>query len=800
VILRRLRVHPFGRFADREVSFGPGLTVVLGPNEAGKSTLWYSLRTVLLRPAKLSSVKFQENVRRFVPVDGGDVVRATVEFEAGGDTYVLARHWGSSPGSELRQPRGGPLTDEKAVQDRMAELLPSSPETVAAVLMVRQSELGDSLITLGAKGALDDVSAVLRRVVQQTGGVSVEQVRRRLVETADALYGRWDRERGAPEKNRGIENPWKNDVGEVLAAWYAAERLRADLDGARAYERDLDTLNRGIEDAEAELRGHEAFLEDNAAASRDAAGRRTLEAELALEAEGRGRLMRDADEWPVREAREKDLAGLIADAEALRPKLAAEQQAAEAEQTSVALRAQAARVGARKARLASAEAALAAAPELARSALAEIQAAAREADRQRAAADALRRSVSLSARGATSAELRADGGAATRVELGAGESRTLDAGSSFSLRLPDLDIAVARAASRGDPGEAARRLASLLAARGLADAAEAEVRCRRREELAADRDRARRDLNDELAGEPLEAFEARAAALGPVRETRPVGEVARELARAEAALAAGKKEQRECRARLEDLAAAHGARERLLAALGASVHRSEGLAGKIAACAPLPAGFADAAVFLAEYERRKAARERAKDAVNGLLRERAGREAVAPEQTGDELEEQLGEARGRFAATLARAKAVDRVVAAVERLATSDDDVYTGLAEEVARRFAGLSLGEHPGVLVSRGLPSAVKTATGANLPWQWLSAGAMDLLGLAVRLAMAGVVIGPSGGFLVMDDPLVDLDPERQAAAAAAIREFAAGRQTIVFTCHPAHAELLGGELVRLA
>ena len=50
------------------------------------------------------------------------------------------------------------------------------------------------------------------------------------------------------------------------------------------------------------------------------------------------------------------------------------------------------------------------------------------------------------------------------------------------------------------------------------------------------------------------------------------------------------------------------------------------------------------------------------------------------------------------------------------------------------------------------------------------------------------------------MDDPLVDLDPERQAAAAEAIREFAASRQTIVFTCHPAHAELLGGDPVRLA
>ena len=43
------------------------------------------------------------------------------------------------------------------------------------------------------------------------------------------------------------------------------------------------------------------------------------------------------------------------------------------------------------------------------------------------------------------------------------------------------------------------------------------------------------------------------------------------------------------------------------------------------------------------------------------------------------------------------------------------------------------------------------------------------------------------------MDDPLVDMDPERQALAAAVLARFAARQQLIVFTCHPSHAEILG-------
>ena len=798
MILRRLRVHPFGRFADREVVFAPGLNVVLGPNEAGKSTLLEAVKAALFVPARLSKPKFQEYLGRFVPVDGGDVVRADIAFEAGGGEYAIARRWGTGAASEMRQPHGGPLADEKAIADRVAGLLPASPRTMVTVLVVGQADLGDTVAALGANGALDDVSTLVRRVVQETGGVSVDAVRRRIGDAVVKMYDRWDRARAAPEGGRGIERPWEKGVGEVLAAWYAAERLRVDRERARAKERDLDELNRKIEAVEASLGGHERFLKTHEGAFRDAGERRVLEAELAAENGKRAQLVRDTDEWPVREAEEVRLAGAIAAAEARLPGLVDEQRAAEADQAGRSLREKAGRVQRSSARAAEAEAALAAGPKIDRAALAGIQAAHLEAERAGAAGRGL--SLRLAARAAARIELRRSDGSSSTIELATGESRTVEAGPSFTLGLRDLDIGVHPAGSGDGPGDAARRLSALLAAHGVADAAAADAACRAREALAADLDRARRDVAEELAGESPEAFAARAAALGPARERRPLKDVARDLAVAEAALAALRKERQAAADRVGQLAAAYGARDRLHAALGESARRSGELEGKIAACAPLPAGFADAAAFIAAYEAERKARERAKDDLNGLLRQRDAREAAAPDQSFEELDEQHADAQARFTATLARAKAVERVAAAVEAVAGSDDGIFAGLADDVARRFSALSLGAHPGVVIHDRLPKAVRTASGAELPWEWLSAGAKDLLGLAVRLAMAGVVIAEAGGFLLMDDPLVDLDPERQAAAAGAIREFAAGRQTIVFTCHPAHAELLGGELVRLA
>ena len=45
--LRSLRIDGFGRLADRTFEFGPGLNVVVGPNEAGKSTLAAALVAAL---------------------------------------------------------------------------------------------------------------------------------------------------------------------------------------------------------------------------------------------------------------------------------------------------------------------------------------------------------------------------------------------------------------------------------------------------------------------------------------------------------------------------------------------------------------------------------------------------------------------------------------------------------------------------------------------------------------------------------------------------------------------------------
>ncbi|MEO7649211.1 MAG: hypothetical protein ABIZ80_01995, partial [Bryobacteraceae bacterium] len=85
------------------------------------------------------------------------------------------------------------------------------------------------------------------------------------------------------------------------------------------------------------------------------------------------------------------------------------------------------------------------------------------------------------------------------------------------------------------------------------------------------------------------------------------------------------------------------------------------------------------------------------------------------------------------------------------------------------------------------------------------LSRGTAEQLYLCLRMALAAEFERRSTPLpLVMDDVLVNFDPERAAAVAQEIAAFAQGRQVLLFTCHPQTANLLlgsasGARLIRM-
>ncbi len=118
---------------------------------------------------------------------------------------------------------------------------------------------------------------------------------------------------------------------------------------------------------------------------------------------------------------------------------------------------------------------------------------------------------------------------------------------------------------------------------------------------------------------------------------------------------------------------------------------------------------------------------------------------------------------------------------------------------ELQKVVAPLTVNRYRMIHFGKNRPPGAERTDGLDVPFQVLSMGTKVGLGLALRLSMARYFLQGLEGFLILDDPLVDMDPERQQAAAAVIRAFSEDKQVILLTCHPLHAERLGGNVIPL-
>ncbi len=94
---------------------------------------------------------------------------------------------------------------------------------------------------------------------------------------------------------------------------------------------------------------------------------------------------------------------------------------------------------------------------------------------------------------------------------------------------------------------------------------------------------------------------------------------------------------------------------------------------------------------------------------------------------------------------------------------------------------------------LSNKTPLKVVRKDKKKIPLAYLSRGTQEQLYLAVRLGLIDHFAKQSGKLpLVMDDVLVNADPERAAELASILAEAASRHQIIYLTCHPHTAALL--------
>lgn len=161
------------------------------------------------------------------------------------------------------------------------------------------------------------------------------------------------------------------------------------------------------------------------------------------------------------------------------------------------------------------------------------------------------------------------------------------------------------------------------------------------------------------------------------------------------------------------------------------------------------------------------------------------------------VDAQLDSVRERIALLQADYDALD---VALEALREADDHLHARFSPQLSDRageyFARLTQGRYTQVNLSRDMEVTVREGDRlADQPLAYLSQGTADQLYLALRLAVADLVLPePDQVPVVLDDALLTFDDDRLALALQTLLELSRDRQVILFTCQRREFRMLEG------
>lgn len=229
MIVRRLTGARLGRHRERRLEFGPGLNVVFGPNESGKTTLGAALVLGLFIKPTTQAARW----RALSHWADGQPFRLELAFDRPvGQSYRLWKDFGQGQ-AELIVPDGRRLTDVDEIHRVLATITGLDSETLfRSTVYIDQAEV--------EKVEARRVGRALEGIVS---GAPDEACAADVLARLEAAIGRLE---------QGLSRP-AGTPGEILQARQEVERLEKELAAARRWEAELEEIRQELTEVTSEL-------------------------------------------------------------------------------------------------------------------------------------------------------------------------------------------------------------------------------------------------------------------------------------------------------------------------------------------------------------------------------------------------------------------------------------------------------------------------------------------------------------------------------------------------------------------
>jgi len=811
--LKSIQLKPFAGISDKKVDFSPGLTVILGPNEAGKSTLLNALKSVLFTEVELTKVRFNKLMKEYMPVKGGDTIRVYLEFRAEGKDYFLEKIWkpGNRKGSSiLKSPDQGEFTINGEVSRMIDELLPARQGTVNNILLTWQSSLDKTMDILHDEDVniRPDLGAILRSSIMETDGVSVEKLRLRLDQEYEDYFQHWDVENGVPENGRGINNPYKKGVGKILKAYYEKEGIEKDYNETCKVEIEIDEMNKKIQDEESKQNKIKVELNQYKGIKSQIQERQQIDNDLRTIDHETEEIKKISKEWPIKENwLFKEADPRIKKIEKKKENIKKEELDARQNQENKEFRKRFKDLQRLHKKVEDAKNELSKVKKVTEEDIEELKNKKQEAKELENKIKALKLTISFFAKNRQVLKLK-DVSKREEETLSLGQGEKIEKTFQGKLTLEHEDWKMEVQAGEGEIdsfiSEKERKnkeIKDKFEKLGVDDFEKAQSINREYERLKNEVVYAKRNFTEKLGEGKYEELEEKHKQLGKEKQVRPLDKISAEQVRLELKLESLQKEKKEVEEQVKDWKESYGNHDKMISMLGSKLHRQEELNNKLKNLAKLPDGFDDYINFYDYIDGLNDDDRELQEGISFLREQKIITENQKPDQSSEELNIQLGESEQNFKRILIEGKAVAHIKErANDLLGKMDIKTYEGFQKKFVKYFIHMSGKSFSKVEMEHDIPKKLIKDNGSELTYNLLSFGTKDTFSLALRLTMAEYFLRDKSGFLILDDPLVDMDSGRQALAAKQIKEFAKHKQVIFLTCHPQTAEMLSDKCIKMA
>jgi len=810
VRLKNFSTDIFAGINNLDLEFDDGLNILLGPNEAGKSTVVNAIyASLFIQPQiKLTTTEGKQFKNQYFPYPHGDYSDAELSFQIDDDEYIFYKKWSrKNYAGYLQLPDGARIESTAKIKEMKQELFPYAKSTYKNIVFSSQKDIKSTLKRINAEKnpeLISTINSFLRKAVMELDGVSIDKFRSRLDNEIKDLTEKWDLEsQSITNKDRGLNNPYKRSKGKIYESYIEKGQLKNRIKKAEETEEKYEELSKNI----AELKSEETEILTEVEALEEIEDDINRRSEIEIRKKGLEEklqlLGKTAEKWPEAEKSLKELEKSRKRLENSLEELKDEKERALKHERKQEIAAELEKIDKLEKSAADISKEIAELENISAEKIDKMQGYKQALEQSKASLKAAKLKAKINFSASDEIKVTSGIGDEENTEVG----QIIEAEGYIRIKTQEIDIEVESAEIdfsdvQKEYRESQKEFDKLKKELDVNDLAEARKKLRELENLQNSKKHKEEKISEILEDMTLAELKKELQELKKIDEARKAEVIELEMENLNQEFTEVKTEIGIEENKIDDFQEEYNNLDNLSSLIASKKEQKTELKKEAEDLAELPDGYDSTEEFKADLKEKKVKTKKLGTKLREKLQELKSLENELPDISTREMRRELQTAEAEFKRLNEKARNLKLIKDTFEaKLEEMDQNSFQPLVNSFSSYLNQLTAGRYQSAAVDEKFNIVLEKEKGKRLPanLELLSFGTYDGTALALRFALFDNLFKEHGGFIILDDCLVNLDPERREKAVELINQFKEKYQIIYTSCSPDRAAELDGKIIRV-